>query len=77
MSVVDYLNKLFSKKPPESSMASGDLSLAMPEASVTQAMDEPMSRAAASMDAQGAWNPQDSTGFIRINAVRLKAHARP
>ena len=27
-----------------------------------------------SMDAQGAWNPADSTGFIRINAVRLKAH---
>jgi hypothetical protein len=26
------------------------------------------------MDAQGAWNPADSTGFIRINAVRLKAH---
>jgi len=27
-----------------------------------------------SMDAHGAWNPQDSTGFIRINSVRLKAH---
>ena len=27
-----------------------------------------------SMDEQGAWNPADSTGFIRINAVRLKAH---
>jgi argininosuccinate synthase len=27
-----------------------------------------------SMDAQGTWNPQDSAGFIRINAVRLKAH---
>ncbi len=27
-----------------------------------------------SMDAHGTWNPQDSTGFIRINAVRLKAH---
>lgn len=30
----------------------------------------------ASMDAHGGWNPQDSTGFIRINAVRLKAHQR-
>lgn len=29
----------------------------------------------ASMDEQGAWNPVDSTGFIRINSVRLKAHA--
>jgi argininosuccinate synthase len=29
----------------------------------------------ASMDEQGGWNPSDSTGFIRINAVRLKAHA--
>lgn len=28
----------------------------------------------ASMDEQGAWNPQDSTGFIRINSTRLKAH---
>jgi argininosuccinate synthase len=28
----------------------------------------------ASMDAQGAWNPADSTGFIRINSVRLRAH---
>ena len=30
----------------------------------------------ASMDAHGGWNPQDSTGFIRINAVRLRAHQR-
>ena len=30
----------------------------------------------ASMDAHGGWNPQDSTGFIKINAVRLKAHHR-
>ena len=30
----------------------------------------------ASMDAHGGWNPADSTGFIRINAVRLKAHTR-
>jgi argininosuccinate synthase len=29
-----------------------------------------------SMDEGGGWNPQDSTGFIRINAVRLVAHAR-
>lgn len=28
----------------------------------------------ASMDAHNSWNPQDSTGFIRINGVRLKAH---
>ena len=28
------------------------------------------------MDAHGDWNPQDSAGFIRINAVRLKAHHR-
>jgi argininosuccinate synthase len=28
----------------------------------------------ASMDAHGKWNPADSTGFIKINAVRLKAH---
>ena len=27
-----------------------------------------------SMDEHGKWNPEDSTGFIRINAVRLKAH---
>jgi argininosuccinate synthase len=30
----------------------------------------------ASMDAHGGWNPQDSTGFIKINGVRLKAHTR-
>jgi argininosuccinate synthase len=29
-----------------------------------------------SMDEGGGWNPQDSTGFIRINAVRLVAHAK-
>ena len=29
-----------------------------------------------SMDEAGGWNPQDSTGFIRINAVRLIAHSR-
>jgi argininosuccinate synthase len=28
-----------------------------------------------SMDEGGGWNPEDSTGFIRINAVRLRAHA--
>jgi argininosuccinate synthase len=28
-----------------------------------------------SMDVAGGWNPQDSTGFIRINSVRLRAHA--
>lgn len=28
-----------------------------------------------SMDEGGGWNPVDSTGFIRINAVRLRAHA--
>jgi hypothetical protein len=28
-----------------------------------------------SMDEGGGWNPQDSTGFIRINSVRLRAHA--
>ncbi len=27
-----------------------------------------------SMDIGGGWNPQDSTGFIRINSVRLRAH---
>lgn len=27
-----------------------------------------------SMDVAGGWNPQDSTGFIRINSVRLRAH---
>jgi argininosuccinate synthase len=30
----------------------------------------------ASMDEHGGWNPADATGFIRINAVRLKAHSR-
>ena len=29
-----------------------------------------------SMDEGGGWNPQDSTGFIRINSVRLVAHSR-
>jgi argininosuccinate synthase len=29
-----------------------------------------------SMDEGGGWNPQDSTGFIKINAVRLVAHAK-
>ena len=29
----------------------------------------------ASMDEGGGWQPQDSTGFIRINGVRLRAHA--
>jgi argininosuccinate synthase len=27
-----------------------------------------------SMDVAGGWEPQDSTGFIRINGVRLRAH---
>lgn len=27
-----------------------------------------------SMDIAGGWNPQDSTGFIKINSVRLRAH---
>ncbi len=49
MSVVDYLNKLFSKKQPESSLAGGELSLAMPEASVTQAMDEPLPMATSAL----------------------------
>jgi argininosuccinate synthase len=29
----------------------------------------------ASMDEGGGWAPQDSTGFIRINGIRLRAHA--
>ena len=29
----------------------------------------------ASMDVAGGWAPEDSTGFIRINGVRLRAHA--
>ena len=29
----------------------------------------------ASMDEGGGWAPEDSTGFIRINSVRLRAHA--
>jgi argininosuccinate synthase len=33
------------------------------------------SQRAASMDEAGGWDPRDSTGFIRINAVRLRAHA--
>ena len=28
-----------------------------------------------SMDIGGGWNPQDSTGFIHISSVRLRAHA--
>ena len=28
-----------------------------------------------SMDEAGGWDPRDSTGFIKINAVRLRAHA--
>ena len=29
----------------------------------------------ASMDIGGGWQPEDSTGFIRINSVRLRAHS--
>lgn len=29
----------------------------------------------ASMDVQGGYNPADATGFIRVNSIRLKAHA--
>ena len=33
------------------------------------------SKKIASMDEAGGWDPRDSTGFIKINSVRLRAHA--
>jgi len=53
-----------------------DISLFKGKATIT-ARSSPLSlynQNLSSMDEQGAWNPADSTGFIRINAVRLKAH---
>lgn len=28
-----------------------------------------------SMDEKGGYNPEDATGFIRINSIRIKTHA--
>jgi argininosuccinate synthase len=33
------------------------------------------SKKISSMDESGGWDPRDSTGFIKINSVRLRAHA--
>ena len=57
---------------------SADISLFKGKASIV-ARSSPLSLYnphIASMDAHGGWNPTDSTGFIRINGVRLKAHTR-
>jgi len=64
------------KKSQERVSGSTTVSLFKGKASIV-ARSSPLSlynQDLSSMDAQGAWNPADSTGFIRINAVRLKSH---
>jgi len=65
-------------RPTQRVTGSADISLYKGKASIV-ARSSPLSLYnphIASMDAQGGWNPADSTGFIRINGVRLKAHTR-
>lgn len=66
------------RKSQERVTGSVDIQLYKGKASIS-ARSSPFSlysKSIASMDAHGDWNPVDSAGFIRINAVRLKAHHR-
>jgi argininosuccinate synthase len=64
------------EKSQERVSGSVDIQLFKGKASIV-ARSSPLSlynKHLSSMDISGGWNPQDSTGFIRINSVRLRAH---